>query len=108
MARIRWDGKIYNAEPVRQLDGGDWIMRVLEHGPRFSPGTEVRVLASDVVEMSTAPVARPALIAGLAQLEADMAAERQTLPSVQQVIASGAPIAHDAPDKVVSVRPDPM
>lgn len=109
MARIRWDGKVFNAEPVRQLANGNWIMRAQAHGARYSVGTEIEVAPGEIVEMAepmreTTDVAHPT---GLADLEAAMATERETLPSPQSVIAANPPIAHDAPDKVVSVPVDP-
>lgn len=106
MARIRWQGQEFRAEPVRQLPNGNWIMRAQSHGARFGIGTEIEVTPGEVLEMAAAESpADPT--AGLSQLEAAMATERETLPSPQQIIATSPPIAHDAPDKVVSVSPDP-
>lgn len=115
MAKIRWDGKVFNAEPVRQLANGNWIMRAQSHGARFAIGTEIEVTTGEIVEMTTIEDAARAQMFlaqqppdhSLARVEAAMAAERATLPSLQQVIATSPPIAHDAPDKVVSVPTDP-
>lgn len=106
MARVRWDGKVFNAEPVRQMANGNWIMRAQAHGARYSVGTEIEVTPGEIVEMSTDTQVVSAQ-AGIADLEAAMAAERETLPSPQSVIAANPPIANDAPDKVVSVPTDP-
>lgn len=86
MARIQWHGSTYNAEPVKPLEGGDWLMTMLEHGPRFAIGTLVRVKQSEIIEMAAAEMpATPAQSA--ASLQQAMDEERKTLPTVEQLIA---------------------
>jgi hypothetical protein len=54
--------------------------------PRWAAGAEIQIRQSDIVEMAAAetPMVRDA---GAAALEADMAREREALPSVQDLIA---------------------
>jgi hypothetical protein len=88
MALISWHGKIYVGEPVRLLeDGKTWEFKMRQHGPRWAAGMVIHVKQDEIVEMAAAetPMVRDA---GQAALEADMAKERETLPSVQDLIAS--------------------
>jgi hypothetical protein len=87
MAIINWHGKEYVGEPVRQAENGQWIFRMQQHGPRWAAGAEIQVKQSEIVEMAAAetPMVRDA---GAAALEADMARERETLPTVQDLIAA--------------------
>lgn len=98
MARIRWHGQEFIADPVRQLENGNWIMTAREHGARFTVGTEIEVKPGEIVEMAAAEA--PAADESQAKLEAAMAEERKTLPSVQELLKKGGDIKHDAPDKV--------
>lgn len=109
MARIRWEGKqeIW-ATPIKLLPSGNWLMKAHSHGDRFTAGSEIIVTPDQILNMDAVrPVLDDQAAASLAQLEAAMATERETLPSPQSVIAANPPIAHDAPDKVVSVPTDP-
>jgi hypothetical protein len=72
---------------VRLLeDGTTWRFKMHQHGPRWAAGAEIDVRQSEIVEMAAAetPMVRDA---GQAGLEADMAKERETLPSVQDLLA---------------------
>jgi hypothetical protein len=53
-----------------------------QHGPRWAAGAEIDVKQSDSIEVAAVetPMVRDA---GAAALEADMANERETLPTVQ-------------------------
>lgn len=83
MARVRWHGTEFRADPIRQLPNGNWLMEAREHGPRFSIGTEIEVRQGEIVEMAAAEMpASPD--AGLKELEAGMAKERETLPPLAQ------------------------
>jgi hypothetical protein len=86
MALVRAMGSTFNAKPIRQLDdgSGDWVMEALEHGTRFVPGTQVRVSQREIVQMD-APA--PTASATPADIQAAMDKERETLPSVAQLIA---------------------
>ena len=83
MARVRWHGSEYVMEPLRQFDNGDWLMRAKSHGPRFVPGTEVRVTPAEIIEMAAdeAPASN-----GQAELEAALAKERAAIPSVESIL----------------------
>lgn len=85
MARIRWQGAEYTATPLRQLDNGNWRMKVRQHGPRFSAGSEIEVKPAEIVEMGAAEAPADD---GRAALEAAMAEERKNLPSVQELLAA--------------------
>ena len=87
MATIRWHGTEYVGEPVRLLDNGDWVFKMHQHGPRWAAGAEIQVKQSEIVEMAAAetPIVRDA---GLAELDAAMAKDRETLPTVQDLIAA--------------------
>lgn len=88
MARIRWHGSVYTAKPVKQLNNGDWLMRSMEAGPRFTVGTMIQVKDADVVTLDDSE-ANPA--ARAAELEAAMAEERKTLQTVKELLALPAP-----------------
>jgi hypothetical protein len=88
VALINWHGKEYVGEPMRLLeDGKTWRFKMHQHGPRWAAGAEIDVRQSEIVEMAAAetPMVRDA---GAAALEADMAKERETLPTVQELIAA--------------------
>ena len=91
-------------------------MKSAQHTARLAVGTEFFVLDDEVISMG--PIEQPGMIVSLSKdssefeayasqqdLEAAMAAERETLPSVAQVIRDNPPIAHDAPGKVNEVKP---
>lgn len=86
MARIRWHGQDYTAEPVRQINDTTWRFKMRDHGPRWHAGAEIDVPQNDIIEMAAAetPMIRDA---GQAALDAAMAAERETLPTVQELLA---------------------
>lgn len=86
MARIKWDGKPFSAAPVKQLSNGDWLMRALEHGPRFTVGTMLQVKKLDIISLDDKDTPDPA--ARAAELEAAMAEERKTLPTVAELLAN--------------------
>lgn len=88
MARVSLHGMIITAEPVRQLENGDWIMVAKQHGPRCSIGTEIQVRLGDIEEMAAAET--PPADGGHAALDAAMAEERKTLPTVQELLAQNA------------------
>lgn len=88
MAIIRWtDGNQYIGEPVRVLDDGvTWEFKMRQHGPRWAAGMIIHVKQPDIIEMAAAetPIVRDA---GIAELEAGMARDRETLPTVQDLLA---------------------
>ncbi len=101
MARIRWNGQEFYADPVRKLPNGDWIMRAKQHGPRFTIGTEIAVAPNEIVEMASAemPEDPQAAARSLADLDRAMAEERKTLTPVAELLAK-------APKTVVR-KPEP-
>lgn len=86
MALIRWQGFEFHAEPIKQLPNGNYVMRAMQHGPRFVPGTEVEVTQHEIIEMASAETP-PTHAEGLAALEAAMAEERKTVPTPAELIA---------------------
>lgn len=86
MARILWQGKEYIGDPVSQQDDG-WHFQMHQHGPRWAAGAVIHVKQAEIVEMAAAelPMLRDA---GLAALDHDMAAGRETLPTVQDLLAT--------------------
>ena len=86
MAKISWNGTPYFAEPVEELPGGDWHMRMQQHGPRFAVGTIARIPAKDIIEMASAEM--PPVDTGLAALQAAMDADKATRPTPAQLIAN--------------------
>lgn len=98
MAIVRFDGERVRADPIRK-QGTGWLMKSLQHASRLTQGTEFFVLDDDVVTMIQPGELESALNSGF-DLEAAMAAERETLPTPSQVIRDNPPIAHDAPGKV--------
>lgn len=84
MARVQWGGSSFYATPVERLPNGDWKMTAQEHGPRFTVGTEIHVKQTEIVSMDAAEM--PDVAASAAALEKGMAVERETLPSVQEVL----------------------
>jgi len=86
MARIRWYGQEFTAEPIKQLPNGNWLMRSKEHGARFVPGTEIEVRQSEIIEMAAAEKPTDPK-ASLGMLEAAMAEERKTLTPVTELLA---------------------
>lgn len=104
MARIRWHGAEYTAEPIRQLPNGNWLMRAKQHGPRFAVGSEIEVKRSEVIEMAAAELPPDDAVVTeedksrltmvqlthsleLEAIERGMAEERKALPPPQQLIA---------------------
>jgi hypothetical protein len=122
MARVRWNGQEFLADPVRQNPDGSWVMTARAHTARTVPGTEITVQKAEIIEMAAAeqpgadhpsttirpPIDRSST-AGLAAVEAAMAAERATLePITAATLAKAAKdFRHDAPDHGVSVPPNP-
>jgi hypothetical protein len=85
MAKVRFDKDIISAKPISQeATTGDWLMEAQQHGPRYSPGTVIRIPEGDVLHMDDSE--KPAND-GQAQLEAAMAQERKTLPSPAEMLA---------------------
>lgn len=84
MARIRWQGSEYTGEPVEQRDGG-WTFKMHQHGPRWAKGSVIFIDQKNILEMAAAetPIMRDA---GIAALEHGMVHERETLPTVQELI----------------------
>lgn len=78
MARVRWHGTEFKAEPIRENPDGTFIMKALEHGPRFSIGTEIMVTTKEIVSMDAAE--KPAPEQSLATLQQSLAAEREVTP----------------------------
>lgn len=97
MALVRWHGTTFTATPIRKIDDDTWLMRSQQHTARTAVGTEIKVKRNEVVEMGAAEM--PATD-GAADLEAAMAAERETLTPVKELLKKGADIKHDAPNKV--------
>jgi hypothetical protein len=91
MASVRVFGKQMTADPVTKFDNGDWLMRAHEHGPRNIADGEIRVRPDEILEM-TEPVVvteytpSPEAIASATALEAAMAKERETIPSVESIL----------------------
>lgn len=112
MALVRFDGGQVRCKLIGQDKNGDWLCRSLQHAPRLSMNTRFCVKAGDVIERDQPEVitslrdVSPTFDAAAAQLEsqghleAAMAAERETLPTVKQVMKDNPPIAHDAPGKI--------
>lgn len=91
MAIVQWHGSNFAATPIKQFDNGDWLMRADTHTARCSPGTEIRVALNEIIELgdlTLPPPAPPPGDRGAAALEAAMAAERETLPSVKELLAA--------------------
>lgn len=100
MAKVKFDGQVVDCSKVRRVDGSDdWIMSSRQHAMRLSPGSHFRVTQDEIISMIDEIEGDAVPDAGLRDVEAAMARERETLPSVRQVIAEGRPIAHDAPNK---------
>lgn len=89
MASIRWGGSVYSAEPIEQLPNGNWRMKALEHGPRFSVGTILEMKQNEIIEIAAAEMP-PDPAASAAALERAMAEERKTLPSVGELLVQKA------------------
>jgi hypothetical protein len=68
-------------------------VEALEHGPRFVPGTLIRVTANEVVDLGIAPPVDPA--ASQAALDKAMAQGRENLPTVQELLAKAKPQESD-------------
>jgi hypothetical protein len=86
--RFRWHGTEFAGELIRTLENGAHIVRTLTHGSRFAPGTEIEVQPNEVVSLD-APADAPE--PDTKALDAAMAAEREALPSVKEVIADPNP-----------------
>ncbi len=114
MARIRAFGATFHAEPLEDLGNGTYRMCAREHTTRTSPGTIIIVAKAEILEMSAAETPGPGTTvqpsapapsnAGLATVEAAMAAERKTLPSFAEATRRNTQ-AKAAP--AVSVPADP-
>jgi hypothetical protein len=101
MAIVRFDGQRVRCTIVKQDKDGNWLCVSRQHAPRLSIGTQFSVTEGDIIEKNPAIEQPGELVdASPAKLEADMAAEREKLPSPQQVIKDNPPVAHDAPGKV--------
>lgn len=88
MARVRFGGITLNADPVKELPSGDWLMTARDHTGRTSPGTTILVKQSEILEMAAAEKPGPlSPTSGLADLEAAMAEELKTLKPASQIIA---------------------
>lgn len=95
MAIVRFDGERVRCTPVRQ-EGSCWAMKSLQHAGRLIPGTEFFILDGEVISMGPEEQSI-AIDHSLANLEAAMAKERETLPTPAQIIRDNPTIAHDAP-----------
>lgn len=100
MALVRFGGGQVRCTLVSQNEHGSWLCRSLQHAPRLSVGTHFRVSSGDVIQKDEVDDLPAIAAASKSSLEADMAAERETLPTVKQVLKDNPPIAHDAPGKV--------
>lgn len=85
MARIRWHGATFSADPIRELPNGNWLMRAREHGPRFTAGTEIEVTKNEILEMAAAELP-PDPDESRKALDAAMEEERKTLPPVADLL----------------------
>lgn len=85
MARVRWFGTEFIADPIEERPDGSWLMRSREHTGRLSVGTEFVAKPKEIIEMAAAEIPPPAI--SMAALEAAMAEERKLLPSPQSLIA---------------------
>lgn len=87
MHRVRWHGQTFSAELVDDTRAdGMLLMRSLEHGARFTAGTEILVHPDEVVEVRPSPLGLPPP-ATAATIQAQMDQERERLPSVQELLA---------------------
>ncbi len=88
MARIQWHGSQFTVEPIEQLPNGDWLMKSLEHGPRFTVGTKIQVKQADIISMDAAEM--PDVAGSATKLEQALIEERKTLPTVREVLLANA------------------
>ena len=93
MARIRFAGEEIYATPIAQLADGTWLMRSESHFARGIPGTEILVRAADVIDMKAVG---NSVDSGQGALEAAMAKERESLPSVKDLLKT---VQTEAPQK---------
>jgi predicted transcriptional regulator len=59
MACVQVAGTTVYADPIEQLENGDWLMRSRGHGPRFEHGTMIRVKPNEIIEMAAAEMPPP-------------------------------------------------
>jgi hypothetical protein len=101
MARVSWHGQTFNAVPLEQLANGDWLMEAREHGARFTVGTKIVVTTKQIVSMDAAEMPAPAESA--TALQSAMDAERETLPTVAELLAK----RNDPPPAPTAPSPAP-
>lgn len=88
MALVKWNSaKPFGAVPVQQLSNGDWLMRTLESGARFTVGTMIQVKEADIVKGTLYEDTKADPGARAAELEAALAEERKGLPTVAELLA---------------------
>ena len=85
MATVSWNGAKFYAAPVQELPNGDWLMKMQQHGPRFSIGTTVRIKASEIIELASAEMPPTD---GAAELQAAMDARPANMLTPAQIIAN--------------------
>jgi hypothetical protein len=54
MACVQVAGTTVYADPIEQLDNGDWLMRSRGHSPRFSIGDIIRIKPAEIIEIASA------------------------------------------------------
>lgn len=52
VATVRWPMGEFKAEPIRELAGGSWEMRAMEHTMRFSPDTIILVHQDEILSVT--------------------------------------------------------
>jgi hypothetical protein len=86
VARIRVFGTEMYADVVRDNGDGTYLMMARSHSARTVAGTQITVKKTEIIEMAAAE--QPPTADGQAALEAAMAAERKTLPSPAEIMAT--------------------
>lgn len=87
MARIRAFGVEFRANILEDLGDGTFIAECLEATPRSAPGTKIRVNKKEILEMGVIEaLADPH--AGVSEIEKQMAAERQGLPTAAELLSN--------------------
>jgi hypothetical protein len=93
MALIRWLGQVFAADLVRDNGDGTWEAVSRAHTARTDPGTTITVSQSEILDpiptlmTATSPPSASSAAASLSDLQAQMAKERETLPSPADLIA---------------------
>lgn len=84
MPRVQWHGQTFSAKLIETNPDGSHVMEAQEHGARFTLGTRILVKPSEVISVDEAPAPTPTQSA--AALQAAMDKERETLPTVDELL----------------------